>query len=217
MDYLTTVLSQEAVRVHPFTAGSTVFPVRRLQCTAYADTGTEESAGAVPIHPRPKAAHLCGDGQIDGRRNRKILQCLEEFDLQNDTLVMFLSDNGGPEKSNGSCNDPLRGQKGDVYEGGIRVPFVACWPGMLPAGTTYRHPVNSIDLACTASGRRRWSSGWRAVGGQESDSSLVRRSLSRRTTHCSGEKRMAGNGLCGPVIGNSCSLPTVLQTLRADR
>ncbi len=80
----------------------------------------------------------------------RVVECLETLDLRDKTLLFFLSDNGGPENANASLNDPLRGQKGDVYEGGIRVPFVASWPGRLPSETIYHHPVNSIDISCTA-------------------------------------------------------------------
>jgi arylsulfatase A-like enzyme len=68
------------------------------------------------------------------------------------TLVFFFSDNGGPigERSNGSSNEPLRGGKGMVYEGGVRVPFVVSWPGRLPAGKDYAWPVSSLDVFATA-------------------------------------------------------------------
>ena len=65
------------------------------------------------------------------------------------TLVFFLSDNGGPTQS-GAINTPLRGAKGTVYEGGIRVPFVISWPGMLSAGTRFESPVISMDIFATA-------------------------------------------------------------------
>ncbi len=68
------------------------------------------------------------------------------------TLVFFFSDNGGAEV-NASDNTPLRGFKGSVYEGGIRVPFVVSWPGRLPAGTVYPHPVSSLDVLATALAR----------------------------------------------------------------
>jgi len=79
-----------------------------------------------------------------------VLAALEQHQLRHRTLVCFLSDNGGPTAANGARNHPLRGFKGDVFEGGIRVPFLVAWPGVLPAGTVYEHPVSSLDLARTA-------------------------------------------------------------------
>jgi arylsulfatase A-like enzyme len=66
------------------------------------------------------------------------------------TLVFFFSDNGGPSSSNGSNNGPLRGEKGRVYEGGVRVPFVVKWPAKLPGGSTFEQPVISLDVFATA-------------------------------------------------------------------
>ena len=66
------------------------------------------------------------------------------------TLVFFFSDNGGPVKANGSSNGPLRGQKGQLYEGGVRVPFVVSWPERLPAGAAFGAPVSSLDIFATA-------------------------------------------------------------------
>jgi arylsulfatase A-like enzyme len=65
------------------------------------------------------------------------------------TLVFFLSDNGGPVAV-AAKNGPLRGTKGQLYEGGVRVPFVVSWPGHLPAGTTYDSPVSTLDIFATA-------------------------------------------------------------------
>lgn len=65
------------------------------------------------------------------------------------TLVFFFSDNGGHVPS-GASNLPLRGQKGDVYEGGVRVPFVVSWPGTLPAGAKFEQPVSSLDVFATS-------------------------------------------------------------------
>jgi arylsulfatase A-like enzyme len=70
--------------------------------------------------------------------------------LEQDTLVFFLSDNGGHPIANAARNDPLRGEKSTVYEGGIRVPFVVKWTGRLPAGKKYEQPVVSLDIMATA-------------------------------------------------------------------
>lgn len=66
------------------------------------------------------------------------------------TLVWFLSDNGGPTIKNGSRNDPFSGLKGDVFEGGIRVPFILSWPQTLPAGKVISDPVISLDILPTS-------------------------------------------------------------------
>jgi arylsulfatase A-like enzyme len=79
-----------------------------------------------------------------------VLDALRSENLDQDTLVFFISDNGGPTKELTSSNLPLRGGKGTVYEGGIRVPFLAQWPGRLPANQTYDQPVVSLDIFATA-------------------------------------------------------------------
>lgn len=78
-----------------------------------------------------------------------LLDTLEELELAEDTIVFFLSDNGGPEAKNGSDNGPLRGGKGDSWEGGFRVPYAVQWKGTLPGGATYDHPVSALDVMGT--------------------------------------------------------------------
>jgi arylsulfatase A-like enzyme len=78
-----------------------------------------------------------------------LLAKLRELRLEDDTLVVYLSDNGGPTTVNGSNNGPLRGDKGSPWEGGIRVPFAAQWPGRIPAGLVYDQPVISLDIFAT--------------------------------------------------------------------
>jgi len=79
----------------------------------------------------------------------QILDQLDALELTDNTLVVFLSDNGGPETKNGSDNGILRGQKGDLTEGGIRVPFAMQWPAKIKAGTVYEAPVISLDIFAT--------------------------------------------------------------------
>jgi len=79
----------------------------------------------------------------------KILSMLKEQGLEDNTMVVFISDNGGPVDSNASINAPLNGQKGILLEGGIRVPFIMKWPEKLPLGKTYSNPVISLDFMPT--------------------------------------------------------------------
>lgn len=85
----------------------------------------------------------------------RILNYLQESGADRNTIVFFLSDNGGSGQSpflayNTGINWPLRGFKGQTLEGGIRVPFFVAWPGKLPAGKTYDHPVIALDILPTA-------------------------------------------------------------------
>jgi arylsulfatase A-like enzyme len=75
---------------------------------------------------------------------------LREHGLEENTLIFFISDNGGPTKVNASDNTPLRGDKGTTWEGGVRVPFLIQWKGKLPAGKVYEHPVIQLDFLPTA-------------------------------------------------------------------
>jgi arylsulfatase A-like enzyme len=79
-----------------------------------------------------------------------VLKVLREAGIEDDTLIFFLSDNGGPTRANASSNTPLRAGKGSMYEGGIRVPFVVQWKRHLPAGTAYSQPVIALDIFPTA-------------------------------------------------------------------
>jgi arylsulfatase A-like enzyme len=79
----------------------------------------------------------------------RVLDTLKALEIEEETLVVFLSDNGGATRANAANNKPLRGQKSDVWEGGWRVPFVVQWPGTLPAGKRYTKPVSSMDILAT--------------------------------------------------------------------
>jgi len=79
----------------------------------------------------------------------RVLAKLREARLEEDTLVLFLSDNGGPTPRTTSANTPLRGFKAQMWEGGIRVPFLMQWKGRLPAGQVYDAPVSSLDVMPT--------------------------------------------------------------------
>lgn len=80
----------------------------------------------------------------------KVLAQLRTNGLEENTLIVFLSDNGGPTKELTSSNAPLRGGKGELWEGGIRVPFIVSWKGQVPVASVRDTPVSSMDATATA-------------------------------------------------------------------
>ena len=82
----------------------------------------------------------------------QMLDTLEEMGQADNTIVIFFSDNGG---GGAADNKPLRGNKGDMFEGGIRVPAICRWPGMIPAGTVCNEFLTSMEIfpmLCRAAG-----------------------------------------------------------------
>jgi uncharacterized sulfatase len=94
-----------------------------------------------------------------------ITSTLKKHGLSEKTLIFFIGDNGAPLKIHkidsplkgdpggwdGSLNTPLNGEKGMLAEGGMSTPFLIAWPGTIPGGQTYEHPVSALDFAATAS------------------------------------------------------------------
>jgi arylsulfatase A-like enzyme len=148
-EYLTDALSREAVsfvernREHPF-----------FLYLAY-------SAPHTPLQATEK--YLNRFQQIKDQKRRTyaamvsavddgvglLMNKLKQLKIDENTLVIFLSDNGGPEQDNASDNGELRGGKGSLFEGGIRVPFAMQWPVKIAAGTEYRSPLISLDIFAT--------------------------------------------------------------------
>ncbi len=104
--------------------------------------------------PRPAKGFAAMVSRMDADVGR-LLDLLQELDIDDRTLVLFSSDNG-PHREGGhdpdffDSNGPLRGIKRDLYEGGIRVPFIAHWPGRVAAGTVSEHVGYFGDLMATA-------------------------------------------------------------------
>ncbi|NOT59064.1 MAG: sulfatase-like hydrolase/transferase [Acidobacteria bacterium] len=98
-----------------------------------------------PLRQKFAAMHAAMDDQIG-----RVLETLRKNKLEENTLIFFISDNGGPTAANASRNTPLRGFKAQTWEGGIRVPFLAQWKGKLPAGKVYEQPVIQLDIVPTA-------------------------------------------------------------------
>jgi arylsulfatase A len=89
------------------------------------------------------ATYLAAIEHLDNATGR-LLDFLDESGLAGNTVVIFLSDNGGVDME--FANDPLRYGKGSMYEGGIRVPMMVRWPGLVEPGTVCNTPVHIIDL-----------------------------------------------------------------------
>lgn len=80
----------------------------------------------------------------------RVLATLRDTGREGSTIVFFLSDNGGRREAVASSNGALRGYKEQLFEGGIRVPFLMRWPGTLAGGQVYQEPVIALDVFATA-------------------------------------------------------------------
>lgn len=133
----------------PFTAVH--LPIRESE--TWIQRVPDSVAGTVPRQYAACILHL--DDAVG-----KIVQAVENKGNRNNTLIVFTSDNGGSTSENNdtkypddACpngrlpgnNLPLRGKKGDLYEGGIRVPTIASWPGKIPAASKCSTPLHIVD------------------------------------------------------------------------
>lgn len=125
-----------------FTAphGASTFDKEHLQVPA---KYVQEYSGADPQARRTKymAMVTCMDEAIG-----ELLGLLRELGLERDTLIIFFSDNGGTRLSD---NGPLRGFKAQMWEGGVRVPFLARWPARLPAGKVTGEFISALEVLPT--------------------------------------------------------------------
>ncbi|MGD7654733.1 MAG: sulfatase [Verrucomicrobiales bacterium] len=98
------------------------------------------------VTPKSRSIYGAMVDEMDAGVGR-LLARVDELGLAGNTVIWFLSDNGGMKKT--SDNRPLRGAKGAAYEGGIRVPMFVKWPGKTPAGKVLEAPVSSLDITAT--------------------------------------------------------------------
>ena len=153
-EYLTDALAREAVafvnrhKTEPFFLYLAFNAVHTPMHAT--DERLRRFASIADPRRRTYAAMLVAMDEAVGR----VRDSLSAAELADDTLVFFLSDNGGPTMvgttQNGSINSPLRGSKRTTLEGGVHVPFVVSWPGHLPAGKVYDKPVIQLDVLPTA-------------------------------------------------------------------
>lgn len=108
---------------------------------------TEKYRAKLPADASPDRAVYAGMVETLDHLVGRVLQAIDEAGVAENTLVVFMSDNGGhPEYA---ANGPLRGSKWNVYEGGIRVPFIVRWPGRVAAGSVSDTPIIGSDLMPT--------------------------------------------------------------------
>ncbi len=114
-------------------------------------------------HPRPRAGYAAMISDLDEHVG-SVVDFVDKLGLASDTLILFTSDNGATHDVGGVDTDffqsvgPLRGRKGSVYEGGLRVPLIARWTGSIEAGSTSDHQTCFQDLMPTLAeivGKRR--------------------------------------------------------------
>lgn len=94
------------------------------------------------IEPKNKRTYAAMVACMDDAIGR-IVSAIDKRGMKNNTLIIFCSDNGGVGVGD---NSPLRGQKAQLYEGGVRVPAVAVWPGVLKAGGIVNEPLHLVDM-----------------------------------------------------------------------
>ncbi|MGP9845117.1 sulfatase-like hydrolase/transferase [Brachybacterium sp. 107] len=162
-EYLTTVIGRRAadfITRHASRAGQDPFfcyvPFNAPHYPLHAPKEHMDRVAHLPPGRQELAAMIAAMDDAIG----EILTALDEAGIREDTLVVFSSDNGPSRESRnwlggeeisytGGSAGGLRGSKGSVFEGGIRVPSIASWPGHLPAGTEFDEPGLMMDLLPT--------------------------------------------------------------------
>jgi len=149
-DYLTDELSDAAVRyIHKQADNDQHFMLYLAYNAPHTPLqATEKYLSRFPnIKKKKRKTYAAMVSAVDDGVGR-VLETLRQKGLDQNTMVVFLSDNGGAH-NNASDNGPLRGLKGDLFEGGVRVPFAIRWKGVIPEGKTYKKPVSSLDIMAT--------------------------------------------------------------------
>jgi arylsulfatase A-like enzyme len=160
--YVTDLLRDEAIRVIrerdaskplflyvPFTAPHTPLQAKREDLEAYDGLELDipdvfGAAGQKDAKRQNRRRHFAAMVSGMDAAIAAIMATIEEQGMTNNTIVVFMSDNGGSYQ--GGNNDPLRGQKMLVYEGGVRVPALISFPGRISPKTLVNVPLHAVDL-----------------------------------------------------------------------
>lgn len=126
----------------PFNAPHTPFQALKADLKKYQDLGVTDLNKAIYY------SLISGLDKAIGRIHQKV----KDAGIEKNTLIIFLSDNGGATYTHATDNAPLRGGKMSLYEGGLNVPFVAKWSGQIKPGIVYDKPISSLDIFATVAG-----------------------------------------------------------------
>ena len=149
-EYLTDALSREALNFVKAHQDEPFFLYLAYNAPHAPMQATEKYLSRFPTIQDPKRKTYAAMVSAVDDGVGALMDLLAELEIEENTVVFFLSDNGGPTKDNASDNRPLRGFKSDFFEGGVRVPFAMQWKGQVPAGQRFEHPVISLDIFATA-------------------------------------------------------------------
>jgi arylsulfatase A-like enzyme len=149
-EYLTDALSREAVNYIEKYKEEPFFMYLAYNAPHTPLQATDEYLNRFPnIKDKKRKTYAAMVSAMDDGVGR-VLNKLETLGLTENTIVFFLSDNGGPEHHNASDNGVLRDGKSSLFEGGIHVPFAMRWPSKIPSGTVYEPSIISFDIFATA-------------------------------------------------------------------
>ncbi|VGO22407.1 sulfatase-like hydrolase/transferase [Pontiella sulfatireligans] len=155
--YLTTALSRDAVSFVETNKDKPFFLYLAYNCPHAPQQAPEEDVARYSHIEDKKRRVYCAMVDVMDRGIGEVVDALKQNGIYENTLIFFLSDNGGPQsspkqpgKGNGSSNAPFRGGKGNLYDGGVHVPFIASWPAKIKGGQVFEYPVQSLDIARTA-------------------------------------------------------------------
>ncbi|TWT78865.1 Arylsulfatase precursor [Planctomycetes bacterium CA13] len=155
--YLTTALSRDAAEFVETNKNEPFFLYVAYNAPHAPQQAPPEDIERYKHIPDKKRRVYAAMVDVMDRGIGEVVTALERNQLRDNTLIFFLSDNGGPQPSksqpgkwNGSDNQPFRGGKGNLYDGGVHVPFIASWPAMISPGQTFDSPVIALDIARTA-------------------------------------------------------------------
>lgn len=149
-EYLTDALTREAVSFIEYHKQGPFFLYLPYNAVHVPQEAPQKYQDRFPDVTDPKRKLMLAMLSAEDDGVGRVLAALHDAELDPNTLVIFFSDNGGPTHGNASRNAPFRGFKGQVWEGGIRIPFMMRWPGHIPAGQVLQQPVISLDLFPTA-------------------------------------------------------------------